>query len=56
LPDVASVEVNFDAKTATVTAKPNTTISRESAETALKEAGYGVTTFTEAKASAPAGS
>jgi hypothetical protein len=50
------VEVNFDAKTATVTAKPNTTLSRETVETALKGAGYGVTTFTEAKASASTGS
>lgn len=56
MPNVASVEVNFDAKTATVTAKPNTTISRETVETALKQAGYGVTAFTEGKAPAPAGS
>ena len=50
------MEVDFDAKTATVTAKPNATVSRDSVETALKQAGYGVTSFTEAKASAPVGS
>lgn len=50
------MEVNFNDKTATVTAKPNKTISRETVETALKGAGYGVTTFSEAKPSLPAGS
>ena len=53
MPDVAAVDVNFEAKTATVTAKPNTTISRETVETALKGAGYGVTTFTDASPAAP---
>jgi len=48
LPDVANVEVNFQDKTATVTAKPNKTISRETVETALKTAGYGVTAFNAA--------
>jgi len=47
VPDVASVEIDFDAKTATVTAKANTAISRATVETALKDAGYGVTTFAE---------
>jgi hypothetical protein len=31
-----------------VTAKPNKTISRETVETALKSAGYGLTAFGEA--------
>jgi hypothetical protein len=47
MPDVANVEINFDAKTATVTAKADKTISRESVETALKGAGYGVTDFSQ---------
>jgi copper chaperone CopZ len=47
LPDVASVDINFAAKTATVTAKPDKTIRRDTVETALKGAGYGVTDFTE---------
>lgn len=55
MPDVAAVEVDFNAKTATVTAKPNTTISRQSVENVLKAAGYGVTTFS-ATSSPPAGS
>ncbi len=50
------MEVNFNDKTATVTATPNKTISRETVEIALKRAGYGVTSFIEAKAAAPAGS
>jgi hypothetical protein len=47
LPDVEKVDINFDEKTATVTAKPNKTISRQTVETALKTAGYGVTDFNE---------
>jgi hypothetical protein len=47
LPDVAGVDINFAAKTATVTAKPDKTISRATVETALKTAGYGVTDFSE---------
>jgi hypothetical protein len=56
LPDVDAVEVNFQAKTATVTTKPNRTISRDAVESALKAAGYGVTTFDEVQSAAPAGS
>jgi hypothetical protein len=41
------VDINFEAKTASVTAKPNKTISRDTIETALKGAGYGVTSFNE---------
>ena len=47
MPEAASVAVNFNDKTATITAKPDTVISRANVETALKTAGYGVTTFEE---------
>lgn len=50
------MEVNFNDKTATVTAKPNKTIARETVETALQGIGYGVTTFNEAQVAAPPGS
>jgi hypothetical protein len=50
------VEVNFNDKTATITAKPNQTISRDGVEAALKGAGYGVTSFTESRPGPPAGS
>ena len=42
------MDINFDEKTATVTAKPSQTISRQTVETALKNAGYGVNDFREA--------
>ena len=56
LPDVDAVEVNFQAKTATVTSKPNRTIARAAVEGALQAAGYGVTTFDETQAAAAPGS
>jgi hypothetical protein len=56
LPDVDAVEVNFQAKTATVTSKPNRTIARAAVEGALQAAGYGVTTFDETQAAPAPGS
>ncbi|MBI4514375.1 MAG: hypothetical protein HY699_00985 [Deltaproteobacteria bacterium] len=46
--NVASVEVDFQQKTATVTCKQGNSVSREAVEAALKKAGnYGVTDFKE---------
>ena len=47
MPETASVDINFSEKTATITAKSRTTISRSNIEVALKNAGYGVTSFAE---------
>jgi hypothetical protein len=47
MPEADSVTVNFDDKTATITAKSDTKISRADVETTLKTAGYGVTSFEE---------
>lgn len=55
IPEVANVEVAFSSKTATITPKPGKTVSREGVAAALKEAGYGVTSFTTSGAPAPAG-
>jgi hypothetical protein len=44
---VAAVDVNFEQKTATVTARPGRTVSRDTVEQALGAAGYGVTSLTE---------
>ena len=43
--EVAAVEVDFDAKTATLTARPGKTIGRDACEKALAGSSYGVTTF-----------
>jgi copper chaperone CopZ len=45
LDGVAAVDVNFAAKTATVTMKDDKTIQQKPIEDALKKAGYGVTRF-----------
>jgi hypothetical protein len=42
---VASVEADFDAKTATVTMQPGKTLTRVDCETAFKSTSYGVASF-----------
>lgn len=46
LPEVREVEVDFAAKTATVTCKPGNQLTRAAVERALRDGGgYGVTSF-----------
>ena len=42
---VASVDVDFEAKTATVTTKPGKTLTRQAVEKAFAGSTYGVTKF-----------
>jgi len=42
---VASVEANFDTKTATVTMQPGKTLTRADCENAFKNSHYGVASF-----------
>jgi copper chaperone CopZ len=45
---VAKVAIDYDAKTAEVTMKPNLALKREVVEAAMKKSGrYGVTAFKE---------
>jgi hypothetical protein len=48
LPEVASVEIDFDAGTATITCKPGQKVTRDTVEAALRGDGYGVTDFSVA--------
>jgi copper chaperone CopZ len=45
--EVAAVAVDFDGKTATVTAKPGKTLTRAAVENAFAGSTYGVTTFVD---------
>jgi hypothetical protein len=52
MPEVDTVEIDFDKKTATVTTKAGQTLSRERVAQVLQPTGkYGVTDFTEKPAS-----
>jgi len=53
LPAVADAEIDFDRKTATVTARPGLSLSRAGVAEALERAGYGVTTFETLSAGGP---
>ena len=53
LDEVAAVQVDFDTKTATLTAKPGRTLTRPAVEKALAVTAYGLVSFEEA-APAPA--
>jgi len=44
---VAMVDVDFDAKTATVTTKPGQALTREAVEKAFAGSSYGVTSYRE---------
>lgn len=47
MPDVSAVDVDFNAKTATITMKEGKKTDRNSVETALQASGYGVVSFAE---------
>lgn len=47
MPDVAAVEIDFAAHTATVHMKPGKATDRASVEAALRGGGYGVESFVE---------
>jgi Cu+-exporting ATPase len=44
---VASVDIDFEAKTATLTCAPGKTVSRAAVEKAFAGSPYGVTSFSE---------
>ena len=48
LDEVAAVQVDFDTKTATLTAKPGRTLTRLAVEKALAGTAYGTVSFEEA--------
>lgn len=50
MPEVASAEVDFPAKTATVVSRAGKTIDRAAVEEVLKDKGYEVTSFAETAA------
>ena len=55
IPEVATVDIMFSTKIATITTKPGKAISRDAVAAALEGAGYGVTSFTAASAAPNSG-
>ena len=53
LSDVDKVVVDFKAKTATVSMKAGKTLAKDTVEKALKDKGYGVTSFDKKDAKKP---
>lgn len=47
LPEVASVDTDFKAQTATITTKPGEALTRALVEEALRRDGYEITSFIE---------